>query len=503
MVTKQGGYPPLTKIKEQTELSELIQDLPIISIHLSSSCHVATLLDSGASSNFIQESLVRRLNITTKKLATTARIQGLWSEPMMINSYCILKFKINSIEYLTKALIIPNNMSSILVLGVPFIKQYPSPLLEYLDVIKTNQDAPTQIVPWRNIKKQVRNNTADTYLCWVTTSDKPIESTTPELIETEFADVVVDKLPPVNNTTSTIEHEINLKPGSAATYQRPYRLSESQREELNQELRTLIAENRIVPSDSPFAAPVIFVKKKDGSKRLCVDYRQLNEITIKARYPLPIIDDLFDSLKDAKIFSKLDLISGYHQVPISPRDRSKTAFVTPRGQYEWNVMPFGLTNAPATFQRLMNHVLRDFLNEFCVVYLDDILIYSKSEEDHWKHIKLVLNKLREHDLHAKKSKSAFFLSEISFLGHVVSAKGIHTDPEKVKCIEEWPTPNNYKDVQRFLGLCGYFRCFCQNFSTTAAPLRLYANQKTTEWGPKQQEAFETLNKFETKNISIV
>lgn len=311
----------------------------------------------------------------------------------------------------------------------------------------------------------------------MTASDKPIETDTPDRIEKDYGGVVVDKLPPIHNTTSTMEHEIHLKPGPAPTYQWPYRISESQQEELNDQLRELITENRIVPSDSPFAAPVIFVKKKDGTKRLCVDYRQLNDITIKARYPLPIIDDLFDSLKGAKVFSKLDLISGYHQVPIASKDRPKTVFVTPRGQYEWNVMPFGLTNAPATFQRLVNHVLREYLSEFCVVYLDDILIYSKTEEDHWKHLDAVLNKLREHDLHAKKNKSAFFLSEISFLGHVVSANGIHTNSEKVKCIKEWPAPRNYKDAQRFLGLCGYFRRFCKDFSKIASPLGIIRKSK--------------------------
>ena len=241
--------------------------------------------------------------------------------------------KIREIYY--HALIIPHNLSNKLVLGTTFIKKYPQILAEYLQKLEINNTKPVQEVSWRNIKKQLKNNSTDTYLCWVTTSDKPIAPTTPDRIEQKYSDVVVDKLPPVNNTTSTIAHEINLKPGSAPTFKRPYRLSESQQEELNNELRELIAENRIVPSDSSFAAPVIFVKKKDGT---CVDYRQLNDITIKARYPLPIIDDLFDSLKGATVFSKLDLISGYHQGPVEPKDRSKKAFVTPRGQYGWNVM---------------------------------------------------------------------------------------------------------------------------------------------------------------------
>ena len=481
-------------MEKEADLSELIHDLPIIPLQLSSSCLVDTLLDTGASSNFIQASLAQKLKAPIMKVKPPVRVQGAWSEPMLIDTYCKITFTKSATKHVAYAFIIPHHMSTKLVLGISFIKECPLLLSNFLETKKTNQELPTKTVSWRTIKKQVKYHTADTYICWVTTSDKPIEANTPSLIEEHYGDVVVDKLPPANSTTKTIEHEIHLKPGSSPTFKRPYRLSESQQEELNQELRDLISENRIVPSDSPFAAPVIFVKKKDGTKRLCVDYRQLNEITIKARYPLPVIDDLFDSLKGATVFSKLDLISGYHQVPIAPGDRPKTAFVTPRGQYEWNVMPFGLTNAPATFQRLMNYVLRDYLNEFCVVYLDDILIYSKTKEEHWDHIKRVLNKLREHDLHAKKSKSAFFLSEISFLGHVVSANGIHTDPEKVKCIEEWPIPKNFKEAQRFLGLCGYFRRFCRDFSKTAAPLRLFANQKTTTWSSTQQNSFESLKK---------
>ena len=169
-------------------------------------------------------------------------------------------------------------------------------------------------------------------------------------------------------------------------------------------------------------------------------------------------------------------------------------FVTPSGQYQWNVMPFGPTNVPATFQRLMNHVLRAFIGKCCVVYLDDILIYPKNKDEHEKHIRTILNTLREHKLYAKKSKCEFFLEEIAFLGHVINKDGIKSDPEKVKCIEEWKTPKDYMGCQRFLGLIGWYRRFIKDFSKLATPLRLFANQRTLHWKQQQQDAFDKLKK---------
>nr|CAE04032.2 OSJNBb0068N06.8 [Oryza sativa Japonica Group] len=243
----------------------------------------------------------------------------------------------------------------------------------------------------------------------------------PEIpIVSEFGDVFPEELPGMPPKRE-IEFQIDLAPGTAPLYKRPYRMAANE-----------LAE----PSTSPWGAPVIFVEKKEKTKRMCVDYRALNEVTIKKKYPLPRIDDLFDQLKGATVFSKIDLRSGYHQLRIREEDIPKTAFTTQYGLYEFTVMLFGLTNAPAFFMNLMNKVFMEYLDKFVVVFIDDILVYSQSEEDHQQHLRLVLGKLREHQLYAKLSKCEFWLPEVKFLGHVISAKGVVVDPETLLKKEE-------------------------------------------------------------------
>jgi hypothetical protein len=206
---------------------------------------------------------------------------------------------------------------------------------------------------------------------------------------------------------------------------------------------------------SPWEAPIMFVKKKDGTLRLCIDYRQLNKVTIKNKYPLPRIDDLFDQLGGGSIFSKIDLRSRYHQFRIKGEDIHKTAFKTRYGHYEFVVVPFGLTNALANFMCLMNNVLSKFLEKFVLDFIDDLLIYSKNREEHEEHLRLVLQVLREHQLYAKFSKCNFFQKQIHYLGHVISEEGVVLDPDKTRYIIEWPTPKDVSDIKSFMGLERY------------------------------------------------
>jgi hypothetical protein len=201
--------------------------------------------------------------------------------------------------------------------------------------------------------------------------------------------------------------------------------------------------------------------KKDGTQRMCVGYHSLNEVTIKNKYPLPRIDDLFDQLKGACVFSKIDHRSGYHQLKIRAIDIPKTAFITWYGLYEYTVMSFGLTNAPAYFMYLMNKVFMENLYKFVVVFIDDILIFSKNEEDHVEHLHVVLHKLKENQRYAKLSKYEFWLKEVPFLGHIISEGGISVDPSKVKDVLSWKTPQNVSDIRSFLGLAGYYRGFIE------------------------------------------
>ncbi|GKC71849.1 putative reverse transcriptase domain-containing protein [Tanacetum coccineum] len=230
--------------------------------------------------------------------------------------------------------------------------------------------------------------------------------------------------------------DVIIVSGAAPVARAPYRLAPAEMQELSTQLQELSDRGFIRPSSSPWGAPVLFVKKKDGSFRMCIDYRELNKLTVKNRYPLPRIDDLFDQLQGSRVYSKIDLRSGYHQLRVREEDISKTAFRTRYGHYEFQVMPFGLTNAPAIFMDLMNRVCKPYLDRFVIVFIDDILIYSKSRKEHEGHLKLILNLLKKEELYANFSKCEFWLSKVQFLGHVIDSEGIHVDPAKIEAIKD-------------------------------------------------------------------
>ncbi|KAG8473117.1 hypothetical protein CXB51_035070 [Gossypium anomalum] len=285
----------------------------------------------------------------------------------------------------------------------------------------------------------------------------------------EFQDVFSEELPglPPNRE---VEFGIDLLPGTAPVSIAPYRIAPKELVELKAQIKELLDRGFIRPSISPWGAPVLFVKKKDGTMQMCIDYRQLNKLTIKNKYPLPRIDDLFDQLKGASVFSKIDLRSGYHQLRVKEKDIYKTTFKTRYGHYEFLVMPFGLTKALATFMDLMNRVFQPYLDQFIVVFIDDILVYSKTKEKHDENLRIVLQVLREKQLYAKFSKCEFCLSEVTFLGHVMSAEGIKVDPQKIETILEWKPPRK------------------------GAPF---------VWTNKQQETFEKLNKVLTEAPMLI
>ena len=263
--------------------------------------------------------------------------------------------------------------------------------------------------------------------------------------------------------------------------------------ELKSQLQELLDKGFIRPSVSPWGAPVLFVKKKDGTLRMCIDYRQINKVTVKNKYPLPRMEDLFDQLKGAGVFSKIDLRSGYYQLRVKEGDVPKTAFRTRYGHYEFLVMPFGLTNAPAVFMDLMNRVFRSYVDQLVVVFIDDILVYSKDAQEHEQHLRIVLETLREKKLYAKLSKCDFWLKKVSFLGHIVSAEGIRVDPAKIEAVVNWKPPRNVTEVRSFLGLAGYYRRFVRGFSVIASPLtKLLKKGIKFEWTDKCQNSFEQL-----------
>ena len=258
--------------------------------------------------------------------------------------------------------------------------------------------------------------------------------------------------------TSIVKHHIHTG-NSAPIKQRPRREPLGMKNVVKEELDKMTKQGVIEPSSSAWASPIVLVKKKDGSIRFCVDYRKLNSITTKDAYPLPRIEDNLDALKGAKFFSTLDLISGYWQVEMAPEDKEKTAFCTKYGLFQFKVMPFGLSNAPGTFERLMETVLRGMQWERAVLYLDDIIVFSDSVEEHLKRLEEILQRLRAANLMLKPSKCHFFKRQVEFLGHIVSQDGDSTDPHKVEAVKEWPIPRRVRDVRAFLGLTGYYRRF--------------------------------------------
>ena len=306
--------------------------------------------------------------------------------------------------------------------------------------------------------------------------------------------------------TTTVQHGITLT-NNTPFKERHRRIPPAQYDEVRQLIREMLDAGAIRESHSPWASPVVLVRKKDGSLRFCIDYRKLNERTVRDSYALPRIEDTLDALHGAKWFSSLDLKAGYWQVEMREEDKAKTAFTTPLGFYEANRMPFGLTNAPATFQRLMERCVGDLNLKTCLVYLDDIIVFSSTFEEHLERLESVLTRLQQHGLKLKPSKCHLFRSSVKYLGHVISAAGVETDPDKTAALKTWPVPSNHQEVRSFLGFAGYYRRFIAGYSNIAKPLHALTvglpmkkgvgrshkpKPPPFTWTPNCQHAFEYL-----------
>jgi len=303
--------------------------------------------------------------------------------------------------------------------------------------------------------------------------DTIVSPSTRDLVPPEFHEYldmfdqkVADTLP----SHRPFDHHIPIEEGKSPPYGPLYALSPKELQVLCEYINEHLANGFIRPSQSPAAAPILFVKKKDGSLRLCVDYRGLNRVTVKNRYPLPLITELLDHLSQARYFSKINLRNAYHQIRIAEGDEWTTAFRTRYGLYEYRVMPFGLTTAPASFQHLVNSMFHDMIDRFVIAYLDDILIFSATKEEHQLHIQQVLQRLQEAHLYAKASKCQFYKDSTEFLGYVISRNSIQMDPGKVQAITTWPTPRTLTELRSFLGFANFYRHFIANYSKIVQPL---------------------------------
>lgn len=460
------------------------------------------LVDSGSPLDFIDLDTAIELKAELQALAKPSTLTfAKKGEVDLVTHKVTLKLEMNGyIEY--RPFVVYPNLHDKILLGRPFIIDHHRRLglIHPLMQLRPNQtvienDTKYEDISLAELERECKkhNNVILTLLVQRIEYD---EDAHPGIVPVDFDlkrfdDVVTDALPAGLPPDRKVKHRITLVQGSTPPHRPPYRLSHKDKQELSTQIETLLKDGRVIPYGSPYGAPVIFVHKKDGTKRLCVDYRALNLITIKERFPLPLIDDIFDTIQGAKVFSSLDLHSGYHQVAIAEEDYDKTAFVTPYGQYAWRVMPFGLTNAPATFQRLMNEIFHKILNKTVVVYLDDILVFSKTQKDHKRDLEEVFKILRANNLIAKRRKCYFFQTRLNFLGHMISSEGISPNEDKIKAIRTWPIPKSKKEALSFLGLTTYYRRFIEKYAHIAASLYDYTAEKT-KWTEEQTRLFNEL-----------
>jgi hypothetical protein len=321
--------------------------------------------------------------------------------------------------------------------------------------------------------------------------DPDLSSVPPEYHEFAklFSNIEAEKLPPHR----PYDHTIPLEPGTTPPFGPIYPMSPAELEVLRKYCEDKLRIGFLRHSQSPCGAPILFVKKPDGTLRLCVDYRGLNKITTKNRYPLPLIGELLDRICRAKYFTKFDIRDGYHRLRVAAGEEWKTAFRCRYGLFEYTVMPFGLCNAPGTFQHYMNDTFREFLDKFLIIYLDDMLIFSDTLEEHRTHVRLVLERLQDSELYLKPSKCQFHVQEVGFLGFIVGPNGVQMDPEKLSAITTWPAPKCVSDIRVFLGLANFYRRFVKDFSKVVSPITsLLKKHRKFHWDSAAQGAFDKL-----------
>lgn len=472
------------------------------------------LIDCGASANFVSEAFLARHQLRTSAPPAAQQTVTLADGSQHPCTLCLPKASLRVGRYQDKLQLFAMPLDQYdVILGKPWLTQY-NPCIDWQSntlqfsargepvILQSKPDpqpaaAGSLLLSALQLQRAIRKGSS-MYVALVRSTDEDPDnpgSTSSLAVEIceEFSDVFPESLPAGLPPEREVDHAIETEPGATPPSKAPYRMSPLELDELKRQLQELIDLGFIQPSKSPYGAPVLFVKKKDGSLRMCVDWRALNKITVKNKYPLPRIEELLDRLSGARVFSKLDLRMGYHQVRIKPEDVPKTAFRTRYGHFEFLVLGFGLTNAPATFMSLMNSIFHPFLDSCVVVFLDDILVYSANEAEHAQHLRQVLQVLRSNKLYAKRSKCSFFQSEVDFLGHIVSADGIKIDPSKVSAIQDWPPPANVPELRSFLGMASFHRRFVRHFSGITAPMfELLKKDQAFVWGAAQQAAFQAI-----------
>ena len=530
-----------------TSLKKASHNLIYLSVSLTSHSSTAqALTDSGATLNFIHESLVSTSGLVTEPCPL---IEVLLADGRVLthaNRQISLKFTIAGVPQTQNFIVAPLGIHSI-ILGMPWLETVNPDIDWRLKSVKTRTGTPlsppepvslpqpsepasspqskpkSKSPQWKKerrgrppeskpipvrpkvlLTRKIDSNDQvyllhldsitplPEYLSALATSQEQ----QPEIPE-EYRDLAevfsktkAHELPPHRGH---LDHHIPLEEGAKPVFGPIYNLSETELQVLKDYIDENLRKRFIRPSTSPFGSPVLFVKKADGSLRLCVDYRALNRITIKNRYPIPLISELIDRFKSKKYFTRLDVRDAFNRLRIAKGDEHKTAFRTRYGHFEYLVMPFGLTGAPGSFQSYINEILRPHLDIFCVVYLDDILIYSDTLEEHIRQVRLVLKALQEHGLYVKLEKCEFHVQSINFLGFVITPNGVHMDRDRITTITEWPAPRSVTEIQIFLGFANFYRRFIEGYSRVVIPITtLLRKGHSFEWNSHTQKAFDNL-----------
>jgi hypothetical protein len=480
-------------------------------VTLDSSFVVQALVDSGASINLIHEDEVLRLKLEKRPCKQPVKLTLADGHHMNPSShYVSLKFTIDGVPQ-TENFLIASIGRHPMILGMPWL-QRSNPNIDWR--LRSFRQVPAMnTTTTKNIRRddQVHliyiNEIQEA--CGISLDKKhtttPLETPTSNF-PAEYNDLAIafskekaEQLPPHRGL---LDHTIPLEPGSKPVFGPVYNLSEVELKTLRNYIDDNLEKGFIRPSTSPYGSPVLFIKKPSGALRLCVDYRALNRQTIKNRYPLPLISEMLDRVGKARYFTKIDLRDAFNLIRIAEGEEFKTAFRSRYGHYEYRVMPFGLHGAPGTFQAYVHHAMREYLDRFCVVYLDDILIYSDTLEEHIAHVRRVLQKLIEHRLYAKLEKCEFHAQTIGFLGYIISPEGISMESDRIATITEWPAPASVHDIQVFLGFANFYRRFIEGYSRIVSPItRLLKKGVKFNWDSEAQGAFESLkSKFTSAPI---
>ncbi|WVZ51434.1 hypothetical protein U9M48_002582 [Paspalum notatum var. saurae] len=490
MDKEKNSAPKLGQL-QYSQLEQVPESEPVLAGTFLVNDHpTVVLFDSGASFTFVSKAYALKHRYEITKLKQKYRITAAGSSINTNHIVRDLRLQVGKESLFISPLVLPR-LGIDVILGMEWLKQHNAMIDVGSRTVQLCSSSGTDVVIHVPLHKYVSHtvNVAEAQTEAQALAKIPVACDCPNVFPEELSGLPPDR---------DIEFRIDLVPGTAPVSKRPYRMAPDELKKLKTQLQEQLDKGFIRPSSSPWGCPALFVEKKDqGGKRLCIDYRPLNTVTVKNKYPLPHIDILLDQLGEATVFSKIDLRSGYHQIKVRQEDIPKTAFSTRYGLYEYLVMSFRLTNVPAFFMYLMNSVFMNELDKFVVVFIDDILVYSKNEKEHEEHLRIVLSRLREHTLENTNSMPSS-ASEIAFLGHILSAKGVAVDPSKVEDVLNWKQPQTVTEIRSFLGLAGYYRRFIKDFSRISKPVTALTQKNAKfAWSPKCEEAFRMLKKLLT------